>query len=170
MNVFAKFYDRMVKTDETNQKTGLPVFKEVCFVEIRIKNNATDVVDQPATEEKIRRFPAEYQRYLQTKEKEKQGTSLSLFAFLTPMEQETLKSHGIFTLEEFSALSSQRVKDLSLIEEHKKAKSFLKTYKNQSVINELKKENQLLKEEIEALKEKIDLFEKKETPDETKAC
>ena len=83
MNVFAKFYDRMVKTDQINQKTGLPIFKEVCFVEVRIKNNSTDVVDQPATQENIRRFAPQYQLYLQSKEKEKKGTSLSLFAFLT---------------------------------------------------------------------------------------
>lgn len=151
MNVFAKFYDRMVKTDQINQKTGLPIFKEVCFVEVRIKNNSTDVVDQPATQENIRRFAPQYQLYLQSKEKEKKGTSLSLFAFLTIEEQETLKSHGIFTLEEFVALPKDKVQSLNLIEEQKKAKSFVKSHKNQAVINELRKENETLKAKIASL-------------------
>ena len=151
MNVFAKFYDRMVKTDQINQKTGLPIFKEVCFVEVRIKNNSTDVVDQQATQENIRRFAPQYQLYLQSKEKEKKGTSLSLFAFLTIEEQETLKSHGIFTLEEFVALPKDKVQSLNLIEEQKKAKSFVKSHKNQAVINELRKENEALKAKIASL-------------------
>lgn len=155
MNVFAKFYDRMVKTSETNPKNGLPIFKEVCFIEIRIKNNATDVVDQPATKEKIARFPKEYQCYLEAKEKEKTGTALSLFAFLTPLEQETLKSHGIFTLEDFVSLPMKRVRDLSLEEEYKKAKSFIKMNKNQSFIKELEKENALLKKEVLSLKNQL---------------
>ena len=155
MNVFAKFYDRMIKTEEINPKTGLPVFKEVCFVEIRIKNNSTDVVDQPATQEKINRFMPQYQLYLQAKEKEKKGTSLSLFAFLTLDEQETLKSHGIFTLEEFVALPKSKVESLNLQEEHKKAKLFVKTHKNQAALSELTKENASLKQEIENLKQAL---------------
>ena len=156
MNVFAKFYDRMVKTDDINEKTGLPIFKEVCFVEIRIKNNATDVVDQPATEEKIRRFPAEYQLYLQGKEKEKKGTSLSLFAFLTVSEQETLRSRGIFTLEDFVSLPKNKVDSLNLVEEHKKAKSFMKLHKNQVVVNSLTAQINALKQENARLKEALE--------------
>lgn len=155
MNVFAKFYDRMIKTDAVNPQTGLPIFKEVCFVEIRIKNNTTDVVDQPATEEKKRRFQAEYQLYLQSKEKEKAGTPLSVFAFLTLSEQETLKSHGIFTIEEFVSLPEERVADLSLNEEFQKAKEFLEVYKNQQLVSKLKEEISSLKQEIFALKSKL---------------
>ena len=66
-------------------------------------------------------------------------------------EQETLKSHGIFTLEEFVALPKDKVQSLNLIEEQKKAKSFVKSHKNQAVINELRKENEALKAKIASL-------------------
>ena len=155
MNVFAKFYDRTIKTNDINPETGLPVFKEVCFVEIRIKNNMTDVVDQPATPEKIARFKAEYQHYLDAKEKAKSGTPLNIFAFLSPLEIATLNAHGLYTLEEFVGLKRVEAEDLALLNEWEKAQSFLKIHQNQQMVENLKAENEALKKEIEALKIKL---------------
>ena len=53
--VAARFYDRAVKTGEVGEN-GLPKFKLVCFCEIRIKDNTSEIYDQPASEEKIRRI------------------------------------------------------------------------------------------------------------------
>ena len=155
MNVFAKFYDRVVKTDEVDKKTGLPVFKEVCFVEIRLKNNTTDIVDQPATEEKKQRFKKEYELYLQSKEELKEGTALSLFAFLTPLEIETLKVRGIFSLEDFSKMTKNQAEDLGLVKEWEKADEFLKLYKNQADIKKLKEELNKMKEKLSLLQSKV---------------
>lgn len=151
--LFAKFYDRLIKTNETNPKTGLPQFKEVCFVEIRIKNNMTDIVDQPATQEKIRQFPAEYQLYLKSKENLKEGTALNLFAYFSPKDVATLNAHGIFSIEAFIALSKEKVIDLGLLSEWEKAKHFLKVLKNDSLVYDLEQKIKLLEEEIKVLKE-----------------
>lgn len=152
MNVFARFYDRSIKTNKMDEKTGLPIFKEVCFCEVKIKNNTTDIVDQPATQEKIQTFHKEYQHYLLAKEKEKQGTPLSLFAFFSRQDIEALKLRGVFTLEDFSALTPEKVEDLNLLPELKKVDEFLKVYKNQALFEELKKENTRLKKQIQKLK------------------
>ena len=60
--VSARFYDRSQKTDKIDAY-GFPVFENVCFCEIRIKDNNSEIFDQPATADKIRRFPQEYARY-----------------------------------------------------------------------------------------------------------
>ena len=73
--VAARFYDRAVKTGEVGEN-GLPKFKLVCFCEIRIKDNTSEIYDQPASEEKIRRFPAEYARYQLGKKQVVDGTPL----------------------------------------------------------------------------------------------
>ena len=153
--LFAKFYDRLIKTNETNPKTGLPVFKEVCFVEVRIKNNMTDIFDQPATEEKIRQFPQEYQLYLASKEKLKEGTDLKMFAHFSPKEVATLNAHGIFSVEEFIALSPQKATDLGLKEEQEQAKTFLSLCQNQALISKLEEEISTLRKENERLKAEI---------------
>ena len=60
--IVARFYDRAVKTGVLSAD-GLPKFKNVCFCEVRIKDNMSEIYDQPADEDKIKRFPVEYARY-----------------------------------------------------------------------------------------------------------
>lgn len=167
-DVFAKFYDRAVKTNEVNPNTGLPVFKDVCFVEIRIKNNATDIYDQPASEEKKRRFPVEYNRYLLQKEKKLDGAPLEEFAFLTASEVASLKCHGILTVEALSSLETERAQTLGVLHAKEKANAFLSVAKNVNSFiekdeqcNQLKQELNLLVEENSALKTKISELENK---------
>ena len=70
-NVFARFYDRAVKTDAVDEN-GLPVYEKVLYCEIRIKDNR-DIYDQPATEDKIRLYPNEYDFYLKNKENKRRN-------------------------------------------------------------------------------------------------
>ena len=66
-NVAARFYDKAVKTTAVNDN-GLPIFKNVTYVEVRLKDNNTEVFNQPASPDKIRRFPHEYALYKMAKE------------------------------------------------------------------------------------------------------
>ena len=168
MNVFARFYDRTIKTNEINPETGLPEFKEVCYCEIRIKNNTTDIVDQPATDEKKQIFFKEYQHYLLAKEKEQAGTKLSLFAHLSAKDIEMLKSRGIFTVEDFNALSKEKAESLNLLAEWQKTSDFLSVYKNMAVLEKLRAENKKLQKEIKALKAKE--LENKSTTKGASSC
>jgi hypothetical protein len=55
-NVVARFYDKAVKTDMLNDK-GFPIFKNITYIEIRLKDNSSEVFNQPATAEKLSVFP-----------------------------------------------------------------------------------------------------------------
>ena len=145
-----RFYDKSIKTDKLDGN-GIPVFKSVCYCEIRIKDNTTEVFDQPASKEKIDRFPVEYARYQLLKQKAVEGTPLEMFAFLTADEIETCKYRGIFTLEDLAGISSEQADKLRLANEYALAKKFISfakklknivdadNLKNKEQINELKK-------------------------------
>lgn len=122
-NVAARFYDKAVKTEQTTA-TGLPVFKNVTYVEIRLKDNSTEVFNQPATPDKIKRFPREYALYCQSKAKVESGTPINQFAFLTAAEVATCHSRGILTVEALADLSQQKAIDLGLSNEAEKARLF----------------------------------------------
>ncbi len=163
-DTFARFYDRSVKTNDINPKTGLPIFKDICYVEIRIKNNNTDIYDQPATPEKIARFPEAYHRYQATKKQCQDGSPLEHFSFLTAAQIATLKCHGICTVEALASLSRERAQDLDLVREKDMAEKFLSSaQKNctqiewqtkcdalQKQIDTLRRENQLLIERLKS--------------------
>lgn len=122
--VSARFYDRSVKTEAVDAH-GFPVFEDVCFCEIRIKDNNSEVFDQPASKEKKRRFPVEYARYQLAKKQVEKGTPLEQFAFLTLSEVESLKIRGIFTVEALSALTEEKASALGISREWELAAKFI---------------------------------------------
>lgn len=123
-NVVARFYDRTIKTADIDER-GLPIFKTICYCEIRIKDNTTEVFDQPASKDKIERFPLEYARYQLSKKQVETGTLLEQFAFLTLSEIERCKHRGIFTVEALADLSDEHANELGLETEVKAARIFV---------------------------------------------
>lgn len=156
-NVAARFYDKAIKTQEVTD-SGLPIFKNVTYVEIRLKDNSTEVFNQPASAEKIKRFPREYALYKLAKEKIKDGTPLEQFAFLSAAELATCKNRGIFTVEELAKLSADKVKDLGLQNEHDLAVIFVKKAKSNKEIADFVNKEEEYKAEIEFLKEENSLL------------
>ena len=146
-----RFYDKPIKTDKLNDN-GIPVFKSVCYCEIRIKDNTTEVFDQPATKDKIERFPIEYARYQMMKEKTIQGTPLEMFAFLSATEIETCKYRGIFTVEALAELTVEQAQNLQLLNEYKMAQKFVLLSKNINDVSKLEKKYQ---NQIAKLEERI---------------
>lgn len=158
--VAARFYDRVVKTDEIDNK-GLPVFKTKTFVEIRIKDNITDVFDQPADAEKIERFQLEFARYKLAKKQIEEGSPLEMFAFLDASEIASLKERGIFTVEALASLKDEDAKKLGIERERDIAGNFLSLQKNNAALNEFSKKENDYKAQIAKLQDEIKELKKK---------
>lgn len=153
-NVAAIFYDKAVKTSEVSAN-GLPIFKNVTYIEIRLKDNNTEVFDQPATAEKIRRFPQEYALYQISKKQAENGTPLEQFAFLTAAEIATCKSRGVFTVETLAGLDFDKVQSLGLQDEHVLAQMFLEKSENNKMLDDFAKKELEYEREIESLREQL---------------
>lgn len=151
--VFARFYDKWVKTGNMKEN-GLPEFIQRTYVEIKIRGSY-DAANRLADDNDKMRFPREYQAYLLKKEKTKDGTPLTQFAFLTAPQIETCDLRGIYTVEGLAALSDEQAKSLNLTEERDIAVKFIEASKNNLALAEYKKENEALKEQIAALKDEI---------------
>lgn len=152
--VAARFYDRSVKTSKIDDN-GMPVFENVTYVEIRMKDNNTDVYDQPADKEKIRRFPLEYQRYQLERKQIKDGTPLNQFAFLDAAQIDTLKVRGIFTVEALAELPEEKAAQLNVVREHELAVKFLENAKDNKVLLEWQEKEKAYQDEIKRLQEEI---------------
>ena len=158
-NVMARFYDKAVKTTAINN-CGLPVFKNVTYVEIRLKDNNTEVFNQPANSEKIKRFPREYALYKMSKEQIKEGSPLEQFAFLTAAEVATCKNRGIFTVETLADLPEDKVQSLGLQNEHKSAQIFMRNAHDNNKVAEFARKETEYSNKIAEYKEKFELITK----------
>lgn len=132
-NVCARFYDRSIKTGHLD-KHGFPVFENVCFCEIRIKDNNTEVFDQPADSDKIKRFPQEYARYRLSKQQVQDGTPLEQFAFLSLAEVDALKCRGIYTVEALATMPLEKSATLGVDKERDLALRFMEQAKGNSAL------------------------------------
>lgn len=159
-NVAARFYDKAVKTSEVNEN-GLPIFKNVTYVEIRIKDNNTEVFNQPATEEKIKRFPKEYALYKMSKEQAKDGTPLEQFSFLSAAEIATCKARGVFTVEALAELDFAKVNSLGLQNEHVLAQMFLENSGDNLKLKKFAEREKEYKAKIAELEEKVASLQEK---------
>lgn len=158
-DMVARFYDRSLKTSELDEN-GLPIFKDVCFIEIRVKDSH-DVFDQPASEDKKKRFPIEYNRYLLAKKQIKDGSPLEQFAFLTAAEIDRLKYRGIFTVEALAALDKEKAADLNLKNEHELAVRFLQNAQNNLALNKSLKVEEDLKRQLKEKDNRIAALQNK---------
>ena len=165
-NVAARFYDKAVKTSEVSDN-GLPIFKNVTYVEIRLKDNSTEVFNQPASEEKIKRFPKEYALYKLSKEQAKDGTPLEQFSFLSAAEIATCKNRGIFTVEALADLEFEKVNSLGLQNEHVLAQMFLEQAGINIKVKKFADREKEYKEKIRILEEKIAVLEAKSRRSQT---
>lgn len=152
--VAARFYDRSVKTSKIDDN-GMPVFENVTYVEIRMKDNNTDVYDQPADKEKIRRFPLEYQRYQLERKQIKDGTPLNQFAFLDAAQIDTLKVRGIFTVEALAELPEEKAAQLNVVREYELAAKFLANAKDNKALLEWQEKEKAYQDEIKKLQEAL---------------
>ncbi len=151
-NVAARFYDKAVKTDKTTAN-GLPIFKNVTYVEIRLKDNNTEVFNQPASAEKIKRFAKEYEIYKAAKKQVEDGTPLNQFAFLTAAEIATCGNRGIFTVEALAALDKDKVHTLGLENEYHLAHLFLQAAKSAGAVADFARKEKEYLNQIEKLEE-----------------
>ena len=161
--IAARFYDKAVKTGELTPD-GLPVFVNRCFVEIRIKDNNCEIFDQPATKEKINRFPVEYARYLLGKKQVNEGTPLEQFAFLTAAEVESLKVRGIFTVEALASMPEARAQQLELAYERGLAQKFMARAHDNKALAQWQKKEENYRAEINALKAELEELKRHSVP------
>lgn len=158
-NVAARFYDKAVKTEEV-AANGLPIFKNVTYIEIRLKDNNTEIFNQPANAEKIKRFPREYALYQLSKKQAENGTPLEQFAFLTAAEIATCKSRGVFTVETLAGLDFEKVQNLGLQDEHVLAQMFLEKSENNKMLDDFAKKELEYEREIESLREQLAVLQR----------
>lgn len=152
-NVFARFYDKSIKTEEFLDN-GLPKFKTVVYIEIRTKDNL-DVFDQPAREEHKQRFPQEYARYVLEQKQVESGTPLSQFAFLTTEQLETCKFRGIFTIEVLAGLDDERADSIGIKKERDIAVQFIENAKKTKEVTDFYKKEKEYKARIKKLEDEI---------------
>ena len=163
---FVKFYYQPVEQSERSED-GLPVFKDEEY--IRIDMNAMHKVQRAVTDDDRRRFGELYKRFLEENEEKEgvEGFPLDLWAVITPSDRMNFKTRGYLTVESVAAIKKSELVKLppAMALLVKKARDFVKLAGGGTAMTEeaenLRLENEMLKEEVSELKGTISALKAK---------
>lgn len=107
------FYQKAVQNNFKTTQSGVPVFEDRDFLRIRT-GDKNFIYDQPVNDEHKARYSREYEAYKSGKLIPLVGTPLAEWAQISASQVETLKYHGLRTVEEVAGLTDAIAKDMGM--------------------------------------------------------
>jgi predicted flap endonuclease-1-like 5' DNA nuclease len=103
------FYNKSVRNVARSKEEGKPVFENRQYIKIQTPGETLNIVDRPVQEQDKKRFPRQWDRYLQGKEQTADGIPLDLLFPENPAIGDTLQAYGVMTVEQLAALSGHAI-------------------------------------------------------------
>lgn len=115
--LIVEFYDRPVQNMFKSSKEGKPIFEDICYVRINVPGLKDMQVDRPALDEHSRRFPRQYQHYLNRTRGDARevGTPIAEWPQITRSQAEEFRGLKFFTIESVANASDVAIQNLGMI-------------------------------------------------------
>lgn len=155
--LFVEFYDDAVEVTFKSEQEGRPVYENRTFVRIIVPGDATNIVETIATQEHIKEYPRQYERYKQGASKVTEGTPLDMWPPITKAQVKEARYFEIHTVEQLATISDSSMMRMGMgwRDLRTKAQAYLNAAKDGAVVAQQAAENKRLSDEIEALKAQI---------------
>lgn len=139
---------------QVGEENGIPVFKDIEYIEKRIPGDRTNIVFKPLRDADKKEFAAQYQHWLATREDPKSGYPLKDWPPLVRSQVEQLAFHGVKTVEELANLSDSVCQSIGsgTLAVRQKAKDWLDRAKGAGPESALRAELDAKDNEIATLK------------------
>jgi hypothetical protein len=154
-NLVVTFFSEAAKDEAASDAAGRPIFKEVDWIHIHIPTSPMDDVRTMVNKGHIQRFPDEYEHYKRTSRAEAtEGTPLKMWPAVEKREVFELAEVGITTVEQLAELTATDLRKHDWLTPYaEKARVWLASITDNSVVLELEAEVNRLKAEVERLSE-----------------
>lgn len=107
--LLVKFFDKSVQDKAKTEAEGRPVFKDVCYVDIRTVGSKNGFVCRPARQQDKTRFPKHYEAYKQRAEVPTEGTPLVEWTLISRSQAEELAYLNVKTVEQLASVSDGNI-------------------------------------------------------------
>ena len=155
-----RFYTKSV--EGKRDKDGHPTFNDIEYVRIFLPGSKTTVVDHAVSDTDKQKFPEHYKAFQKGKLAPAAGIPVDAVPYYSPSQVDTLKAHGLFTVEMVAAVEKDPTMQPKLVECIDYAKEYIATKKDDGGLNKLIVENKKLKGALELLTERLEVLEKYE--------
>lgn len=107
--LLVKFFNKPVQDQAATQEQGRPVFKDVCYVDIRTVGSKNGYVCRPARQDDKNRFPRHYKAFLDRVEMPLEGTPLAEWTLISRSQAEEMAYLGVKTVEQLASVSDANI-------------------------------------------------------------
>lgn len=97
-----RFHLMPMKNEEASVEAGRPIYKDVEFIDIRVRGDRNNLVSRPVRDDDRARFRSVYQNFVNGNREVVTGTPLSQWPMMSASQVEELKYFGFSTVEELA--------------------------------------------------------------------
>lgn len=161
--LIVEFYVKPIQNIFKSSKEGRAIFEDVIYIRINVPGLKDMQVDRPANTQDQKRFPAQWQHYVNRTQGDSReiGTPLSEWPQLTRSQAEEFRGLKFFTVESVANASDANINALGMIGGmapfilREKARAFLKVASDTAMPQHLVEEMAKKDQEINMLKEQM---------------
>jgi len=148
------FFTVPVPDPAATEAAGAPRFREEEQVRILVAGDMLNQMVSPVTEELKQRFSEQYERWrANKKDRHIDGTPLTAWPLLTPVQVKEFEALNIFSVEQLAAVADSNINRLNDGRVWRtKAEAFLAVSKDSAVATKYAAENERLRGDMDAMK------------------
>lgn len=155
------FYLHPVLNPARSNELGSSQYDDVVFVRIHPPGERLNIIDRKATDNDKRRFPIQWQQFMQNRPQTNNGVPIDLLFPAQPSISAALKASGVHTIEQCSELSAHAIETIGMGCQNwvNDAKRYLEVANKGVKASQLKAAMEERDRENASLKNKIELLE-----------
>lgn len=153
------FYMKAVLDNEVSKQEGRPFFKNVIYVRIHPPGETLNIVDRPVRETDKHQYAMQWNQYTLNKTQMPEGTPLEYLFPNYPAVPATLKSMGVYTIEQLAGLGGNAIDNIGMGGQDyvNKAKKYLEQATDGAAFVRMQNDLKGKDEEITSLRRQLDL-------------
>lgn len=139
-------------------KAGRPIYVEKPYVMIMVPGDKDSIIDRPASQMDIDRFPTQYQRFLNKQDQKfGSGTPLTAVSFLTQAQAKELEFFNVYSVEQLANIPDVHAqKFMGFYRLKQLAEDFLKASREQAPLTAMREEMERKDAQLAAQQTAID--------------
>lgn len=154
--VYAEFYFKPVKNSAESLKQGRDIYEDKPHIKILIPGDKDNTVERPVRPQDKTRFPRQWQAFELREDQTREGTLLSEWAAISRSMVEELKYFNVHTVEDLANMPDVSVgKIMGGYALKQKAADYLEDASLRAPYEQLRADNEVLRNELEAMKAQI---------------
>ena len=151
------FYQKSVRDPIASRDRAIPIFKDVIYVKIFRPGEQLNTIDRPAEETDRRRFANQWNKFQHNQTQVPEGTPIDLLFPNNPSVADSLRAHGIHTVQQCANLTSHAIDHIGMggQEYVNRAKQYIAAASSGSSFIKYQEENKKKDQEIKLLNQQV---------------